>query len=98
MVAHVAPAQVVGEDEEDVGPRRVRRGRAQRGARRGQGRDHDEEKEPGNNRRVEGDAPRGGQVSLSSGGETGTGDPQEHTRLRTAHSILRRRPQAGQPR
>ncbi len=57
----------------------------------------DEKEEPGDDRRVEGDAPGRGQVSLSSGGATGTGDPQEQTRLRTAHSILRRRPQAGQP-
>jgi hypothetical protein len=57
----------------------------------------DEKEKTGNDRRVEGKAPRRGQVSLSSDGVTGTGDPHEQTRLRTAHSILRRRPQAGQP-
>jgi hypothetical protein len=37
------------------------------------------------------------QTRFPSAVVTGTRAPQEHTRLRTAHSIFRRRPQAGHP-
>jgi hypothetical protein len=56
----------------------------------------DEKEETRNDSGVEWNAPRGGQVASSSG-VRGTGAPQEQTRLRTAHSILRSRPQAGHP-
>ena len=57
----------------------------------------EEKEEPGDDRGVEGDAPGRGQALSPPDGATGTGDPQEHTRLRTAHSIFRSRPQAGHP-
>jgi hypothetical protein len=57
----------------------------------------DEEEQAGDDRAVDAERPLGAQVPLPPGGETGTREPQEHTRLRTAHSILSKRPHDGQP-
>ena len=57
----------------------------------------DEKQKAGNDRPVDADRPMRGQAPLPPDEETGTREPQEHTRLRTAHSILSRRPHAGQP-
>jgi hypothetical protein len=57
----------------------------------------DEEQQAGNDGAVDAEGPRRAQAPPPPGDATGTRDPQEHTRLRTAHSILRRRPQDGQP-
>jgi len=56
-----------------------------------------QQEEPGNDGAVESEGPTLAQLRLPSGGVTGTLAPQEQTRLRTAHSIFSRRPQAGQP-
>jgi hypothetical protein len=57
----------------------------------------DEEKQAGNDRAVDAERPLCAQAPLPPDGETGTREPQEHTRLRTAHSILNNRPHDGQP-
>ncbi len=57
----------------------------------------DEQQQRGNDGAVDAQAARL-QLRDSSGGETGRRAPQAHTTLRTAHSILRKRPQEGQPR
>ncbi len=56
-----------------------------------------EQEQAGDDRAVDADGPVGAQAPLPPGEETGTRAPQEHTRLRTAHSIFSRRPQAGHP-
>jgi hypothetical protein len=56
-----------------------------------------QEEEARNDRPVEGDPPPLAQAPFPVDGTIGTRAPQEHTRLRTAHSIFRRRPQDGQP-
>jgi len=56
-----------------------------------------QQQEAGNDGAVESEGPTLAQLCLPSGRVRGTLAPQEHTRLRTAHSIFRRRPQAGQP-
>ncbi len=58
----------------------------------------DEEQQAGDDRAVRAKRPTVAQAGFPSGVVTGTRAPQEHTRLRTAHSIFRRRPQAGHPR
>ena len=58
-----------------------------------------EEEEAGDHRSVDAEGPVAAQAPLPPGEEeTGTRAPQEHTRLRTAHSIFSRRPHEGQPR
>ena len=58
-----------------------------------------QEEEAGDHRAVDAEGPVAAQAPLPPGeGETGTRAPQEHTRLRTAHSIFSRRPHEGQPR
>jgi len=57
----------------------------------------DEEQQAGDDRAVDTEAPAVAQAGFPSGVVTGIRAPQEHTRLRTAHSILSRRPQAGHP-
>jgi hypothetical protein len=57
----------------------------------------DEQQQPGDDRPVDPQAARL-QLEDPSGGVTGSRAPQAHTTLRTAHSILRKRPQDGQPR
>jgi len=57
----------------------------------------DEEQQAGDDRSVDAEGTWGTQAPLPPGGATGTREPQEHTRLRTAHSILSRRPHDGQP-
>jgi hypothetical protein len=57
----------------------------------------DEEQETGHDRAVDAKRPPLAQTRFPSAVVTGTRAPQEHTRLRTAHSIFRRRPQAGHP-
>ena len=58
-----------------------------------------QQQQAGNDGAVERKAPAwaGPQAPFPSAGSTGIRDPQEHTRLRTAHSILNSRPHAGQP-
>jgi hypothetical protein len=56
-----------------------------------------QQEQAGNHGPVEGDPPKLAQAPFPAGGTIGTRAPQEHTRLRTAHSIFRRRPQDGQP-
>ena len=58
-----------------------------------------QQQQPGDHRAVDAERPVGAQAPLPPGAnETGTRAPQEHTRLRTAHSIFSRRPHEGQPR
>ena len=57
-----------------------------------------QQQQAGDDRAVDAEGPVGAQAPLPpEADETGTRAPQEHTRLRTAHSIFSRRPQAGQP-
>ena len=58
-----------------------------------------QQQQAGDHRAVDAEGPVGAQAPLPPGAdETGTRAPQEHTRLRTAHSIFSRRPHEGQPR
>ena len=58
-----------------------------------------QQQQPGDHRAVDAEGPVAAQAPLPPGAkETGTRAPQEHTRLRTAHSIFSRRPHEGQPR
>jgi hypothetical protein len=57
----------------------------------------DEEQEARHDRAVDAKRPTLAQTRFPSAVVTGTRAPHEQTRLRTAHSIFRRRPQAGQP-
>ena len=56
-----------------------------------------EEEEPRDDRAVYWEAAASSQAPVSPVALTGIRDPQEHTRLRTAHSMRSRRPHAGHP-
>jgi hypothetical protein len=57
-----------------------------------------QQQQAGDDRTVQAEAVSGPQLRVPLGGVTGRRAPQEHTTLRTAHSILRKRPHAGHPR
>jgi hypothetical protein len=57
----------------------------------------DEEQEARHDRAVDAKRPTLAQTRFPSAVVTGTRAPQEHTRLRNAHPIFRRRPQEGHP-
>ena len=68
-------------------PRRVVQGEVAR----------DQEEQAGDDRAVDAEGAGSAQAPLPPVEATGTREPQEHTRLLTAHSILSRRPHEGQP-